>query len=336
VIEGIIMKAVIIKADIPLLQYTEVPTPKVGADDLLVKVHAAALNRVDIIQKQAVFTPAEHASPLLGIEVAGEVVEKGTNVTGIKVGDRVFGFVNGGGYAQYCLMDYQFAFPMPIDWNYEYAAAIPEVFITAAERLFTNGDLCFNQSVLIHAGGSGIGTAAIQLAKYVGAKVFITAGSDEKIKKCLELGADVGINYKYNDFVKIVLDETNQQGVDLILDSIGPDYLIRNQQALKCDGRLVLMGVLSGIKGEIDILQLIYKRMTIIGNNLTRRSLESQREVIKRFRNSWLPLLLSKNIKPIIDSVYPIEHIEEAHQRMENNLNFGKIVLKVSHEETNR
>jgi putative PIG3 family NAD(P)H quinone oxidoreductase len=325
------MKAVITKVGIPPLQYTEVSTPKVGADGLLIKVHATALNRVDIIQKQAVFTPAEHASPILGIEVAGEVVEKGANVTGIRRGDRVFGFVNGGGYAQYCLMDYQFALPMPEDWDYEYAAAIPEAFITAAERLFTNGNLRFNQSVLIHAGGSGVGTAAIQLAKYSGAKVFITAGNDEKIKKCLELGADVGINYTRNDFVKIILDETNQQGVDLILDSIGPDYLIRNQQALKSDGRLVLMGVLSGIKGEIDILQLIYKRMTIIGNNLTRRSLESQREVIKRFRNNWLPLLLSKNIKPIIDSIYPIERVAQAHQRMENNLNFGKIILKVSH-----
>lgn len=325
------MKAIVVDApgDTSVLKLKDIPKPKPKAHDLLIEVHASALNRLDIIQRQAIFTPADQASKILGIETAGVVVECGSEVKDFKVGDRVFGFINGGGYAEYCLMDEKMAYLMPGDWDFIFAAAIPEVFITAAERLFTNGRLQSGQTVLIHAGASGVGIAAIQLAKYVNAKVIITAGSDEKIKECLALGADLGINYKTEDFVERVLAETNQQGVDLILDSIGPDYLLKNQTALKTDGILILMGILSGSLGEIDVKQLIYKRQTILGNNLTRRSLESQREVCQRFMRDWMPILKAGKIKPIIDSVFPMTEVAKAHQRMEDNLNIGKIILQI-------
>lgn len=325
------MKAIIVEkpGDVNVLKLKEVPKPEPGPHDLLIEVHASALNRLDIIQRQAIFTPAAHASHILGIETAGIVASCGNEVTQFKIGDSVFGFVNGGAYAEYCLMDEFMAFPLPKNWEFAYAAAIPEVFITASERLFTNGDLQKGQTVLIHAGASGVGTAAIQLAKYAGAKVIITAGSKDKINKCLALGADIGINYKTEDFVVRVLQETKQEGVDLILDSIGPDYLLRNQAALKYDGKLILMGLLSGSRGEIDIKGLIYKRLSIIGNNLTRRSLNSQREVCQRFLQTWMPILIKGDIKPIIDSIYPLADAKKAHQRMEDNLNFGKILLQV-------
>lgn len=327
------MKAVVINqpGQEAQLTYTTVPNPTLAADDLLIKVYATALNRVDIIQKEAIFTPAAHASTIPGIEVAGEIVEKGENVKHWQVGDRVFGFVNGGGYAQYCLLDQYMALPIPDHWDYAYAAAIPEVFITAAERLFTNGDLKAQQTILIHAGGSGVGTAAIQLAKYAQARIFITAGSDEKVQRCLALGAEIGINYKKEDFVQVVLQATAQQGVELILDSIGPAYLMRNMEALKPDGKLIIMGVLSGTMGQFDMVQFIYKRLQMIANNLTRRSLVSQREVNERFRKHIFPLLTAEKIKPIIDSIFPIEEVVKAQQRMEENHNFGKIILSVSH-----
>lgn len=325
------MKAIIIDrpGDVNVLKLKDVPKPQLKDHDLLIEIHASALNRFDIAQRQGIFTPSAHASKILGLETAGVVVDRGKAVKDFKVGDRVFGFINGGGYAEYCVMDEKMAFPIPKDWNYVYSAAIPEVFITASERLFTNGKLRAGQSVLIHAGASGVGIAAIQLAKYIGAKVFITAGSDDKIDKCLALGVDVGINYKKEDFVERVLQETDQKGVDLILDSIGPDYLIRNQQALKSDGTLILMGTLSGTSGKIDVRLLIYKRQTILGNNLTRRTLESQREVCQRFLRDWFPVLKEGKVKPIIDSVYPLEEAAKAQQRMEDNLNIGKIILQI-------
>jgi putative PIG3 family NAD(P)H quinone oxidoreductase len=267
----------------------------------------------------------------LGVEAAGTVVEMGSDVPDRQIGERVFGLVNGGGYAQYCLMDHQMAIPIPEDWEYRQAAAVPEVFLTASERLFTNGNLQSGQTVLIHAGGSGVGTAAIQLAHVVGARVCVTAGNDEKITQCLSLGADWGINYHTHDFVQVVLEKTDQQGVDLVLDCIGPAYLTRNVEVLKTDGKLLLMGLLSGTVGEIDVKEVIVKRVTLIGNNLYLRKVESQREITKRFSHQWLPLLREGNIKPVIDSCYKIEEADKAHQRMKANLNVGKIILEVTH-----
>jgi putative PIG3 family NAD(P)H quinone oxidoreductase len=314
-----------------VLEYAEAPGPIPGPDDVLIQVHATALNRIDLVQRYGVHQLPQSGSPLLGIEAAGNIVELGGRVTDMNIGDRVFGLVNGGGYAQYCVMDHKMAFPMPEDWGYREAAAVPEVFLTASERLFTNGNLQSGQTVIIHAGGSGVGTAAIQLAHYVGARVYITAGSDEKITKCLSLGADLGINYKTHDFVQVVLEKTDQEGVDLVLDCIGPAYLKPNIQILKPDGKLVVMGLLSGTLGEIDLKEVIVKRVAIIGDNLYLRNLESQREITKRFSQIWLPVLEKGRIKPIIDSVFSIEKVENAHQRMRANLNVGKIILEVTH-----
>lgn len=327
------MKAVIVKnvGKTNMLEYEEVPTPVPGPEEVLIKVHATALNRIDLVQRQGAHKNPRAASSILGVEAAGEVVALGERATGVHIGDSVFGIVNGGGYAQFCVMDHHMALPLPSGWDYRQAAAVPEVFLTASERLLTNGDLQSGQTVLIHAGGSGVGTAAIQLAHVVGATVFVTAGSDEKIEKCLALGADLGINYKTHDFAEVVLEKTDRQGVDLVLDCIGPAYLQRNIRVLKPDGKLVVIGLLSGTLGEIDLKEVIVKRLAIIGNNLYLRSVESQREITQRFAWHWMPFLQRGAMKPIIDRVYKIEDVEKAHQRMKANLNFGKIVLEVRH-----
>ena len=325
------MKAVLVKrmGETNILEYAESPRPAPGPDEVLIEVYATALNRIDLAHRYGVHKLPPSGSSILGVEVAGKVVELGRGVTDRDIGDRVFGLVKGGGYAEYCVMDHQLALPIPENWGYREAAAVPEVFLTASERLFTNANLQSGQSVLIHAGGSGVGTAAIQLAHYVGAKVFVTAGSDEKIAKCVSLGASLGINYQRQDFLKVVLESTDRQGVDLVLDCIGPAYLMRNIQVLKPDGKLALLGLLSGTIGEINVKEVIVKRLAIIGNNLYLRTIESQREITKRFYQQWLPVLREGKINPIIDSIYPIEEVDKAHQRMKANLNFGKIILEL-------
>lgn len=328
------MKAVIAKivGNTNVLEYREIPRPTPGPEDVIVKVQATALNRIDLVQRYGIHDLPQSTAAILGVEAAGEVVVLGSQVTDMNIGDRVFGLVRGGGYAQYCVMDHKMALPVPQNWDYRQAAAVPEVFLTASERLFTNGNLQARQTVLIHAGGSGVGTAAIQLAYHTGAKIFVTAGRDEKLTGCAALGANLGINYKTQDFVQVILDHTDREGVDLILDCIGPAYLKRNIQVLKSDGKLLVMGLLSGTSGELDMKEVIFKRIAIIGNNLYRRNLESQREITRRFSQNWLPLLRRGRVKPIIDSVFKIEDVEKAHQRMKANLNFGKIILDVTHE----
>ena len=327
------MKAVTVKilGKRNVLDYTEAPKPTPCPEDVIVKVHATALNRIDLVQRYGIHQLPQASSAILGVEAAGEVIGLGCRVTALNIGDRVFGLVRGGSYAQYCVMDHKMAFPVPKHWDYCQAAAVAEVFLTASERLFTNGNLNAGQTVLIHAGGSGVGTAAIQLAGQVGAKSYVTAGSDEKVSKCIALGANLGINYKTQDFAQTILDHTDHQGVDLVLDCIGPAYLKRNIQVLKSDGKLLVMGLLSGTLAEIDMKEVLLKRVWIIGNNLYLRSLESQREITQRFSQNWLPLLNSGRIKPIIDSIFKIEDVEKAHQRMKSNANFGKIILEVTH-----
>lgn len=311
-----------------VLRPKTMPKPTPNEDELLVRVYATTVNRADINQRRGNHH-IENTPEILGYEIAGEVVAKGKNVTRFQKGDRVFGLVEGGGYAEFCTIDEKMALAIPDHWSYEYAAAIPKNFMTADETLFAQGNLKRNETILIHAGGSGVGTASIQLAHYIGAKVFITAGSDEKINKALEIGAHTGINYHTHDFAYHIQTLTNNLGVDVVQDVIGGKYLVRNISCLRDCGRLILVSLLDGNKGDINLTNILNKKLQIKGSSIETMPLEDRREVVKRFEERWLPTLKQGHIKPIIDYVFPWEMIQEAHKYMEGNKNFGKIVLKV-------
>lgn len=312
-----------------VLQLSDVPIPTPGAQQLLVKVYATALNRADILQRQGRYPPPPGESEILGLEIAGEVVCQGSEVTGFKQGQRVFGLVGGGGYAHYCLLDHQMAMLIPQHWSYTDAAAVPEVFFTANETIFELGQLQDKETILIHGGGSGVGTAGIQMASYRGARVFITAGSYSKVDKAIALGARAGINYKLDDFTPKVLDLTNGLGVDVVIDFIGANYLSRNLEVLKEGGRLIQVALMSGSLAEIDLGLLMNKLVQIKGFILRRRNLHQKRLITKRFKERWLNLLENGKIKPIIDSVFPITQIQDAHRYMEESKHFGKVVINL-------
>lgn len=321
------MRAVVISSPgaAGVLQIAEVKQPTPNKNQLLVKVHATALNRADISQRRGTYPPPPGHSEILGLEIAGEVAEIGANVKQYKKGNRVFGLVDGGGYAEYCVIDQHMAMPIPKNWDYIQAAAVPEVFLTAQTCLFQLGQLKKNENVLIHAGGSGVGTAAIQMAKYIDAQVIITAGSNEKVQKCLQLGANYGVNYKTEDFLTVIKKIVNH--VDVILDPVGEKNFERNLQLLNIEGRLIQIAKMSGDKAEFSIGRLIVKRLQIKGNSMRNRTLKEKQKITKTFQKKWLPLLKKGEIKPIIDSVFPFDHVQKAHECMESNQNFGKVIL---------
>jgi NADPH:quinone reductase len=239
----------------------------------------------------------------------------------------VFGLVGGGGYAEKALLHYRMAMPIPTGWSFVQAAAVPEVFFTANETLFTLGQLARGETVLIHAGASGVGTAGIQMARHVGARVFVTAGSAEKIARTIELGAEAGINYKEEDFAARVQALTDKAGVDVVQDFIGAAYWQRNLQCLKVGGCLVLVGLMGGAKIEADLNTILRKRLHIIGSVMRSQSLAEKIAITQRFRDRWLPLLQSGAIRPVIDTSFPLAEAAAAHRYMEENRNVGKIML---------
>lgn len=323
------MKAVTLKefGGPEVLQIGDAPTPEPKADDLLVRVRATALNRADTLQRRGHYPPPPGDSEILGLELAGEVEAWGTNVQGFSKGQRVFGLVGGGGYGEYALLDKDMAMPIPDGWSFTEAAAVPEVFLTANETVFVLGGLQGGESVLIHAGGSGVGTAAIQMAHHIGAKVFFTAGSQEKISKAQALGGDVGINYKEEDFAEVIKAHTGGKGVQVVEDFLGASYLEKNMAALAEGGRLVMVALMGGVKTEINLGRLLSKRLQIFGSVMRARSLEDKRAITARFVERWLPLLINGSIRPVIDCSFPLEQVVEAHTYMEQNRNFGKIIL---------
>lgn len=311
-----------------VLRSTLLSKPIPEPSELLVRVYATTVNRKDVVQRRSPQNSAKEIN-VLGDEIAGEVIAKGKNTSRYKKGQRVFGMVDGGGYAEYCTISESLALPIPDHWSYEYAAAIPKSFITANEALFEQGHLQKGESILIHAGGGGVGTASIQFANYIGAKIFVTAGSDEKIKRALEIGAHSGINYQTQDFAYHIQNITNHTGVDVVQDFIGAKYLARNINCLKPGGRLILVSLLDGTKGDINLIPIISKRLQIRGSIVDEATLEEKQDMVNRFEERWLPILKEGHIKPVIDYVFPWEMIQEAHKHMEHNRNFGKIVLKV-------
>ena len=325
------MKAIIRTGDgcPEVLILTEVPAPVPGAKQLLVNVRATAVNRLDTLQRAGLYPPPSGESEILGLEIAGTVESVGDEVTRFIRGDRVFGLIGGGGYAEQAVIDYRMAIPLPKEWSFEQAAAIPEVFFTANETLFTLGRLGQNETVLIHAGGSGVGTAGTQMAHQIGARVFITAGSEDKIMKSKALGCTEGINYKACNFAEEIMRLTKGEGVDVVQDFIGAPYLEQNLSILKPRGRLIMAGLMGGATVEANLKHILRKRLQIYGSVMRSLPIEEKIQITKRFVNRWLPLLREGRIKPIIDTVTRLSHAREAHEYMEANRNFGKIILTI-------
>ncbi|MEG0481137.1 MAG: NAD(P)H-quinone oxidoreductase, partial [Clostridium sp.] len=302
--------------------------PKLKEGELLIKVHSAAVNRTDIITREGKVGYLEN--PILGVEISGVVTEI-SGKSSFSIGDRVMGLVNGGGYAEFAVMPSDRAIKVPDSLSFDEAAAIPEVFLTAYQTLFWLGKLKKNETVLIHAGASGVGTAAIQLAKHISdAKVIVTAGSKRKLDFCRELGADVLINYKEKSFDEEVLKATNGKGVDLILDFVGADYWNKNLASIKKEGRWVLIGILGGAEVEkVNLLSIMSKCIQFTGTLLTPRSSEYKALLTKEFSENIIPYFESKKIKPIIDTKFSLDDIGKAHLYMEGNHNIGKIIINV-------
>jgi tumor protein p53-inducible protein 3 len=323
------MKAVIVKqpGGPDQLELVEVPVPKPQKGELLIHVHTAAVNRTDIVTREGKSGYA--MNPILGVEVAGTVVEI-NGESSFSMGDRVMGLVNGGGYAEFAVMPAERAMEIPESFSFEEAAAIPEVFLTAYQTLFWIGKLQKQETVLIHAGASGVGTAAIQLAKQLcAAEVIVTAGSKSKLDYCRELGADTLINYKEQSFDDEVLKATNGRGVDLILDFIGADYWQKNFASIKKEGRWVLIGMLGGsVLEKLNLFSLMSKCIQLTGTLLTPRSDEYKALLTKEFAKNATPFFENGKIRPVIDTVFPIEMAGDAHKHMEENRNIGKIILQ--------
>jgi tumor protein p53-inducible protein 3 len=328
-----LMKAIIVKepGGPEVLEWLDTPDPKLQPDELLVRVQATAINRADLLQRRGLYPPPPGASPILGMEMAGEVLEVGAACgSNWQPGQRVMALLAGGGYAEKVTVPAVHAMPLPDNLSFEEGAAIPEAFLTAYLNLFGLGELKEGQTVLIHAGGSGVGTAAIQLAREAGATVLVTAGSAEKLERCRQLGATGLINYKQEAFAVKVKELTGGQGVNLILDFIGADYFDGNLASLALYGRLVLIGQLSGSKVQLDLGQIMRRRLHITGTTLRARSLEEKATLVRQLSDFALPRFADRRLRPVIDSVFPISQASEAHYYMDSNQNFGKIILKVT------
>lgn len=323
------MKAIIIQPEVagrPLI-WQDVPDPAFGPDEVLVNIHAAALNRADLSQRAGNYPPPPGASDILGLEMAGEIAAMGAEVSGWQVGDRVCALLPGGGYAEKVNVPAELLMPLPEDWSFEQGAALPEVFLTAYVNLFMEAGLRAGETVLIHGGASGVGTAAIQLAREAGCRVFTTAGADDKVAFCRQLGAELAINYKQEDFVQRILAVSD--GVDVILDMVGASYLERNIRLLKLRGRLVFIATMGGGRAEIDIWRLMSRRLRLIGSVLRARSGAEKIEIKEKFMAQFWKKFLDGSLSPIIDSVYPVAQVEQAQAQMEQNQNIGKIILKI-------
>jgi NADPH2:quinone reductase len=303
--------------------------PAIAADEILIRVRAAGVNRADLMQRKGQYPPPPGVSDIPGLEVAGEVAAIGDRVTRFKVGERAMALVAGGGYAEYCAADETVALPIPERFSYVEGAAIPEAFFTVWSNLFERGRLAAGETVLIHGGASGIGTTAIQLAKALGARVIVTAGSDARCAACVGLGADVAINHRSEDFVERVLATTAGRGADVILDMVGGDYVGRNYAAAAEEGRIVQIAAQRGRRAEVDLRQIMDKRLTHTGSTLRGRSIGFKASVAKAVRAHVLPLFAAGSVAPVIDSTFPLAAAADAHRRMEASEHIGKIVLTV-------
>lgn len=302
----------------------DIPTPK--SDQVIIQVAYAGVNRPDALQRAGLYNPPAGASELPGLEASGVVVSVGKNVSTPAVGDRVCALLPGGGYAQYVATPAAHCLPIPNGMSMKQAACLPETFFTVWSNVFMRGALTAGERILIHGGSSGIGTTAIQLAHVFGARVFVTAGSDEKCQACLDLGAEHAINYKDTDFVDAM---RAKGGAHLILDMVGGSYIPRNINALADDGRLVQIAFLQGPKAEVNFAQLMTRRLTFTGSTLRPQSDLAKSKIAEELRDQVWPLLSTGKIAPVMDSTFELAEASDAHARMESSAHIGKIVLAV-------
>ena len=315
--------------DESVLHIGEAPVPSLGAHDLRLRVRATAINRADLMQRQGLYPPPPGASSILGLECAGEVIEVGAEVRGWKLGQRAMALLAGGGYAEEVVVDAGSALVVPDALSDEEAGAMPEVFLTAFLNIFLLGEPPANGSVLVHGGGSGVGTAATTLCRESGLTIAVTAGSEEKCQACREHGANLAVNYRDGDFTDAVRQLTNGKGVDVVLDCVGGRYLQSNLASLAADGRLVIIGLIGGAKAEIDLASLLIKRLRVIGSTLRARTLEEKARIVAAFDKRFGEALRAGRIRPVIDRVLPLTDAAAGHRAVQASEHFGKVVLKV-------
>lgn len=312
-----------------VLKLIERPVPVAKPHEILIKVAAAGVNRPDVLQRSGNYPVPSDASDLPGLEVAGEVVARGQAVRMWNVGDKVCALVHGGGYAQYCVAPEVQALPVPRGLSMVEAASLPETFFTVWGNVYDRGRLAPGESLLVQGGTSGIGVTAIQMAKATGNRVFATAGSDDKCAACLRLGAEKAINYKTQDFAAEIKAATGGKGVNVILDMVGGDYVPKELKLLADEGRLVFIAFLRGPKTELDINELMRRRLTLTGSTLRPRPVEFKGYLARNLREKIWPLIEAGKIKPEIYKTFALEHASEAHRLMETSQHIGKIVLTV-------
>lgn len=312
-----------------VLQLGDMPTPVPAAGEVLIRVAAIGVNRPDVLQRKGVYPPPADASPVLGLEVAGEIVACGTSVTRWQVGDKVCALVNGGGYAEFALAPASQCLPVPASLSLLEAAALPETFFTVWHNLFQRARLQTGETLLIHGGSSGIGTTAIQMARANGIKVFVTAGSAEKCTACEKLGADKAINYREADFVSEIKTLTDGRGVDVILDMVGGDYIQRNIACAARDGRIVNIAYLNGSEVQVNFMPVMLKRLTLTGSTLRAQSPVMKAKIAQELEEFIWPLIEEEKIKPVIAARFPLAQAAEAHRLMESSQHIGKIMLVV-------
>lgn len=312
-----------------VLRLNDVPEPQIGPADLRIRVRATAVNRADLLQRQGLYPPPPGASPLLGLECAGEVIEIGTTVSGWRVGDRAMALLPGGGYAEQAVVHCGSAMHVPDTMTFEEAGALPEVYLTAFLNLFLLAQVRSGGSALVHGGGSGVGTAAIQLLRDSGVRCLVTAGSDDKCARCRALGADLAINYRSGDFADAVRQTTDGRGVDAVLDCVGARYLASNLNCLASDGRLVIIGLIGGATAEINLGLVLLRRLQVIGSTLRNRSVDDKARIVAQFVERFGAAMAAGRIKPVIDRVLPLAEAAEAHRVVQASVHFGKVVLRV-------
>ncbi|GIW40857.1 MAG: NAD(P)H quinone oxidoreductase [Candidatus Binatia bacterium] len=313
-----------------VLRIDEVPRPSVGPRDVRIRVRTTSVNRADLLQRQGLYPPPPGVTPVLGLDCAGEVLEVGSEVRRWKPGDRVMALLPGGGYAEEAVVDEGSVLAVPEGMTDEEAGAFPEVFLTAFLNIFLLGGASRGGVVLVHGGGSGVGTAAIGLCREAGVRVIVTAGTDEKCRRAIEHGAEAAVNYRTGDFVSVARERTGGRGVDVVLDCVGAAYLSKNLDALGEGGRLVVIGLIGGAKAELSLAALLVRRLSVIGSTLRGRSNEEKAAIVEAFEKRFGEALRAGRLRPVLDRVLPLERVAEAHRAMQAGEHFGKIVLRVA------
>ncbi len=313
-----------------VLKICERPKPVLKAGEVLIKVHAAGVNRPDVLQRTGNYPVPPGASDIPGLEVAGEIIDGDVSGSNFKIGDMVCALVQGGGYAEYCAAPAAQCLPVPKGWSMLEAASLPETFFTVYSNLFERAKLSGDEVLLVQGGSSGIGVTAIQMARALGHRVIATAGTDDKCRACEALGAERGINYRTEDFVEVVKSLTGGKGADVILDMVAGDYVAREIDCMADDGRLVIIALLGGAKGTIDFGQILRRRLTVTGSTLRPRPVAFKQMVADKLRARVWPLLESGQIKPVIFQSFPLAEAAAAHTLMETSTHVGKIMLTVA------